>query len=278
MSAPLINRSLTTVRTELEFLKDSDVITDELYQKLMTAIPEKYQKDLAPWGLDKLGGKASNSSTDKLADDLASASISAPSYPPSEHESKRPPSALGYCRALYDYKSQEPGDLQLHKGDKIEITEHLSEDWWKGNLRGNSGVFPSNYCESISKEEFHQSSKENNEKIKPVPSNEKLEYMAPPPNYNQPAYGQPPYGQSNYGPPPMQHQNSYGGYAQFPPPSTNYYPQQQSQEQPQQQLQQQQQQQQHHHGSFKKFGSKLGNAAIFGAGATIGSDIVNSIF
>jgi hypothetical protein len=28
----------------------------------------------------------------------------------------------------------------------------------------------------------------------------------------------------------------------------------------------------------KKFGKKLGNAAIFGAGATIGSNIVNSVF
>ena len=28
----------------------------------------------------------------------------------------------------------------------------------------------------------------------------------------------------------------------------------------------------------KKFGKKLGNAAIFGAGATIGGNIVNSIF
>lgn len=28
----------------------------------------------------------------------------------------------------------------------------------------------------------------------------------------------------------------------------------------------------------KKFGKKLGNAAIFGAGATIGSNIVNGIF
>ena len=28
----------------------------------------------------------------------------------------------------------------------------------------------------------------------------------------------------------------------------------------------------------KKFGKKMGNAAIFGAGATIGSNIVNSIF
>jgi hypothetical protein len=28
----------------------------------------------------------------------------------------------------------------------------------------------------------------------------------------------------------------------------------------------------------KKFGKKLGNAAIFGAGATLGADLVNSIF
>ncbi|KAK4976510.1 protein that induces appearance of [PIN+] prion when overproduced [Elasticomyces elasticus] len=37
----------------------------------------------------------------------------------------------------------------------------------------------------------------------------------------------------------------------------------------------------HHpkHGEWaKKLGSKLGNAAIFGAGATAGSDLVNSIF
>lgn len=47
--------------------------------------------------------------------------------------------------------------------------------------------------------------------------------------------------------------------------------------------QQQQQGQEHPHLSKveeggKKFGKKLGNAAIFGAGATIGSNIVNSIF
>ena len=54
------------------------------------------------------------------------------------------------------------------------------------------------------------------------------------------------------------------------------------QQMPPQQQVQQQQQAAHSHGAgsetFKKFGSKLGNAAIFGAGATIGSDLVNSIF
>ena len=82
----------------------------------------------------------------------------------------------------------------------------------------------------------------------------------------------------------MQQQPSYGGYAQYPPPSTNYYPPQQYQQpqQPQQsqQVVEQQPEQQQLLGSehVKKFGSKLGNAAIFGAGALIGSNIVNSIF
>ena len=56
MSSALINRSLTTVKTELEFLCDSDVITKDLYQQLVTSLPEKYHKDMAPWdvGVDKV--------------------------------------------------------------------------------------------------------------------------------------------------------------------------------------------------------------------------------
>ena len=46
MSAALVNRSLTTIRTELEFLKDSDVITEGLYEKLLQLLPTKYQKIL----------------------------------------------------------------------------------------------------------------------------------------------------------------------------------------------------------------------------------------
>lgn len=274
MSGPLINRSLTTIRTELEFLKDSEVIDDGLYEKLLLAIPTKYQKDMKPWGVDKLSGSNESviDSTNKLANDFAASSISSPPPPgPPTYESK----TLGYCRAIYDYKSQEPGDLEFSKGAKIKVVEHLSQDWWRGDLNGQTGVFPSNYCEPISKEEFET------RRSPPAPPAEKSSYglekvTSPSPNYGgyQNTYD------NQYGPPPPQliPQPSYGGYSQYPPPSTNYY--QPPPPQPQQVIQPVQEQQQGSLGGdhLKKFGSKLGNAAIFGAGATIGSDIVNSIF
>lgn len=46
-----------------------------------------------------------------------------------------------------------------------------------------------------------------------------------------------------------------------------------------QEVQQQEPEKKEHHASdgVKKLGGKFGNAAVFGAGASIGSDIVNSI-
>ena len=78
MSAALVNRSLTTIRTELEFLKDSDVITEGLYEKLLQSLPTKYQKDSAPWDVDRIAGGSSGpgkvqnkSAADVLADDFS---------------------------------------------------------------------------------------------------------------------------------------------------------------------------------------------------------------
>ncbi|CAI5758562.1 unnamed protein product [Candida verbasci] len=287
MSGALVNRSLTTVRTELEFLKDSDVITEELYNKLVDAIPLKYQKDSEPWDVDKLKfTERSNAvtksnisqvsipsySTSNLSEDFSKTKLDNNPPPPvyeapSSIPPKLEPGPVGYCTAIYDYKAQEHDDLTLSKGDKIAVIEHLSEDWWKGYKSGmnsdKSGVFPSNYVKIISEQEFNLS-----RSAVPPPLEERNSYNS---NYGQ--QQQPSYG--NYGA-ALQQQPSYGGYAQFPPPSTNYYPQQQYNEQQQQQQQPPQQNGNHEH--IKKFGSKLGNAAIFGAGATIGSDIVNSIF
>lgn len=285
MSAALVNRSLTTIRTELEFLKDSDVITEGLYEKLLQLLPTKYQKDSAPWDVDRIAGGSSGpgkvqnkSAADVLADDFSKTNISAPppAYPPAQPPRSAAPKPVGYCIATYDYKAQQAGDLDLSKGDKLAVVEHLSEDWWKGYKSDSSpektGVFPSNYVKIISQLEFEADERK----------------AAPPAPVQSPSYEQ--NGYSAYGPPAtyppqqLQQQPSYGGYAQYPPPSTNYYPPQQYQQpqQPQQsqQVVEQQPEQQHSLGSehVKKFGSKLGNAAIFGAGALIGSNIVNSIF
>lgn len=290
MLGPLINRSLTTIRTELEFLRDSEVITDGLYEKLVDTLPKKYQAGSSPVDVDALGG-------DSLTKLMAAMNVnghSAPSGPPPSDAPSGPPpdykapassplKPIGYCEALYDYAADKNGDLSFKEGEKIAIVEHLSEDWWKGYKKGDHpdkpGVFPSNYVKSINESEYSQAASYNRSAPVPVKtdSHSSNQSFAPSQHLN---YGPPP-SQQPYGAPggygqQMAPQQLYGGYAQYPPPLTNYY--QQPPPQQIQEPQQQPQQEAHHGGHLKKFGSKLGNAAIFGAGATIGLDIVNSIF
>jgi hypothetical protein len=49
---------------------------------------------------------------------------------------------------LFDSPS-EPGDLQFRKGDVITLLEPVVKDWWKGSLRGNTGIVPLNYVEVL---------------------------------------------------------------------------------------------------------------------------------
>lgn len=53
-------------------------------------------------------------------------------------------------RALYDFQPSEPGELQFRKGDVIAVLESVYKDWWKGTLRGQTGIFPLNYVEKLS--------------------------------------------------------------------------------------------------------------------------------
>lgn len=287
MSA-LINRSLTTVRTELEFLRDSDVINEELYRKLTNALPERYQKDMAPWGVEKINAAVptvSNDTVEKLSNDfknsqlstpISTPPVSAPPYSPTAEKSN----VIGYYKAIYDYTAQEADDLSFSKDDLLAVVEQLSPDWWKGYKKSESekiGVFPSNYVYQISQKDFEGS----NRIAAAAP--EKQDYNRPglyAPEQQVQTFNQQyqPYQQQGYS-------ANYNSPSQppFPPQSTNYYPQQDQQQMQQQQMQQQNtpnslQQAGQNHPHLKKFGSKLGNAAIFGAGATIGSDIVNAIF
>ncbi|KAI9203763.1 uncharacterized protein BJ171DRAFT_507867 [Polychytrium aggregatum] len=65
----------------------------------------------------------------------------------------RPPRgpAANYVTALYDYQAQANGDLSFSKGDRIELIERteFANDWWKGRLNGNTGVFPGNYVQEL---------------------------------------------------------------------------------------------------------------------------------
>ncbi|KAI5813114.1 hypothetical protein BZA77DRAFT_322407 [Pyronema omphalodes] len=52
-------------------------------------------------------------------------------------------------RALYDFVPSESGELAFRKGDIIAVLESVYKDWWKGSLRGQTGIFPLNYVEKL---------------------------------------------------------------------------------------------------------------------------------
>ncbi|GMG20575.1 unnamed protein product [Ambrosiozyma monospora] len=224
MSQALVNRSLTTIRTELEFLLDSNVITKSLFDHITQSLPDRYSQGMPAADL--------NAAT-------KSASPAPPAGPPSSKQE--------YAEALYDYHPQQPDDLELRVGAKVIIQEKMSPSWWRGTSNGRTGVFPANYVKIVGG------------------SNEKAAY-------EQQQQPQQMYFQQS-APQPMQQYQAPPVYQAAPAAVV------QSQPEP---VQVEQQQGKHNAGKLggvaKKFGSKLGNAAIFGAGATIGSDIVNSIF
>ncbi len=162
----------------------------------------------------------------------------APGVPPRGASGKP---VIAHARALYRYGAADARDLAFEKDDRVAIYEYMNQDWWMGrNERtGQEGIFPRNY---VMPEQDYK-----------APGG----YGPPQPQYGYPAG--PPGQQNPYNAnvPPMAVAEGGGG----------------GQGQPAQEGEG------NKAGEYgKKFGKKLGNAAIFGAGASIGSNIVNSIF
>jgi len=53
--------------------------------------------------------------------------------------------------ALFDYAAQYEDELGFEAGDTITVLAKEEEAWWKGECRGKTGVFPSNYVEPATK-------------------------------------------------------------------------------------------------------------------------------
>lgn len=47
--------------------------------------------------------------------------------------------------ALYPYKAQNDDELSFEKDDIISVVGREEPEWWRGELNGLSGLFPSNY-------------------------------------------------------------------------------------------------------------------------------------
>jgi hypothetical protein len=170
--------------------------------------------------------------------------------PPAYNQTPAAPAhkEVAHAVALYRYADADPRDLNLETNDHISVTEKLNPEWWQGkNVRtGEEGIFPANYVRV-----------ENGPSALALNSEKSPSYMYEQPRQNNSGY---PGSQQYQSPPPVQ--DPYAGptppmaMANQPNPRTPGKGQEMG----------------------KKFGKKLGNAAIFGAGATIGGNIVNSIF
>ena len=58
-----------------------------------------------------------------------------------------------FCRALFDYQTDNDSSLSFHKDDIIEVLTRLDSGWWDGLLGQERGWFPSNYVTVISDQE-----------------------------------------------------------------------------------------------------------------------------
>ncbi|KAJ1934100.1 ESCRT-0 subunit protein hse1, partial [Linderina macrospora] len=52
-------------------------------------------------------------------------------------------------KALFDFVPTEAGELGFFKGDVITVLDQKYRDWWRGELRGKSGIFPANFVQPL---------------------------------------------------------------------------------------------------------------------------------
>jgi signal transducing adaptor molecule len=66
---------------------------------------------------------------------------------------KKPPqttaATVSRVKALYDFSPSEPSELPFRRGDIISVLDSVYKDWWRGSLRGQTGIFPVNYVEIL---------------------------------------------------------------------------------------------------------------------------------
>ncbi|KAL0639399.1 protein that induces appearance of [PIN+] prion when overproduced [Maublancomyces gigas] len=244
ITAAIANRSIRTIRAELEFLADTAIISSTSLSHILSLLPAEQSARSPPISTAAAAGPVPKSTTP---------AVSHPTFtpPPSTNTPQRvlpvapvaPPSytptpVISLAEALWAFSGTEPGDLSFQAGDKLEILEKVKDDWWKGRVVGSehTGLFPSSYVR---------------ETQVLVAQKEKPPLPSLPPRNNGGGYG--PGGN------PMT-DVAHG---------TSVFEHQQQEEAAKKPLLGK---------NGEKFGKKLGNAAIFGAGATIGGKIVNTIF
>lgn len=56
---------------------------------------------------------------------------------------------MSNCIVQFEYKGERADELILKLGDIIKITEKREDGWWRGELNGKIGLFPSTYVKEL---------------------------------------------------------------------------------------------------------------------------------
>ena len=107
----------------------------------------------------------------------ASSSQQAPAQSPPPSQQGTTAATVSRVRALFDFTPSEPGELAFRKGDIIAVLESVYKDWWKGSLKGSTGIFPLNYVEKLqdpTREELEREAQMESEVFNQIGNVEKL--------------------------------------------------------------------------------------------------------
>ncbi|KAF3389459.1 Class E vacuolar protein-sorting machinery protein hse1 [Penicillium rolfsii] len=116
---------------------------EELQMALALSIKDKNPPPGPVAQAESSSAAAASSSASAPAPNTAEAAIAQPV------PSGTSAATVSRVRALFDFQPSEPGELQFRKGDIIAVLESVYKDWWKGSLRGQTGIFPLNYVEKL---------------------------------------------------------------------------------------------------------------------------------
>ena len=53
------------------------------------------------------------------------------------------------AKVTFDYEPENPDELKLTVGDILIVINKEEEGWWEGELKGKTGMFPSNFVEVL---------------------------------------------------------------------------------------------------------------------------------
>ncbi|KAI9066124.1 SH3-domain-containing protein [Trametes sanguinea] len=247
-AAALLAYILSQTQQNISFLASQNYISPTEAAELITRLSQSPRA-------------TADASTDSLAssmNNLAVAPVRSPS--PARRVVPPPPprQTTRRARALWAYNEEgrEPNDLSFSAGETIEIIEETNPDWWTGKCRGKQGLFPSNYVEML---DTGRSVPPPPAPVMPMPTSS---YNSAPPA---------PYGMPNEPEKAAMYQQSYAS----PPPGP-------MQPAPPVQVVQVQQEAPPKKNKFGKLGNTMATSAAggvgFGAGAAIGSGLINAIF